>query len=238
MAIQAVFFDLDDTLYDQLRPFLQAMDIIFPDISGKIPLQDLFKRTRYYSDLLWNDYSTGQISVQDVRIKRMVYALKEYGIELDPEMASCFQEEYSHQLNSIRLFDEVLPLFHTLEDKGYKIGIITNGPVQHQTEKLKQLGLLSMIPKPLRIISDEIGIAKPNSAIFHEARYRIGLPARNLLYVGDSWVNDVAAAIEAGWFAVWFNKRARKPQSSHKPLAEITNLLTIADLVECYSARN
>jgi len=52
------------------------------------------------------------------------------------------------------------------------------------------------------IISTEVGVEKPNPAIFRLALERSGLKAERVLHVGDHDVNDIWAARQAGITAV------------------------------------
>ncbi|WP_053375466.1 hypothetical protein [Paenibacillus sp. FJAT-27812] len=59
--IKAVYFDLDDTLYDQLQPFqlaVQSTDLIH-HINEQLPIEDLYRRIRRHSDLLWEKHISG-----------------------------------------------------------------------------------------------------------------------------------------------------------------------------------
>jgi HAD superfamily hydrolase (TIGR01549 family) len=227
MNIKAVFFDLDDTLYDQHKPFLDAIKEVFPNIANKISIEELYKKSRYYSDLLWKDYTLGKMSLEDVRIQRILLALKDAGFIISKDEAFQFQKQYNSALANIQAFPDAGDLFTKLTLHGLKLGIITNGPGHHQFQKIKNLGLLEHIPMENVLISDDVGHAKPHPKIFEEACKKGGWSPNELLYVGDSWGNDVAASIEAGWNAIWFNYRRRQPETNHQPLKVVDSLLKI-----------
>jgi putative hydrolase of the HAD superfamily len=81
-------------------------------------------------------------------------------------------------------------------------------------------------------ISDEVGVAKPNKQIFQHVAQKVNMTPSEIVYIGDSWPNDVVAPMEAGWKAIWYNHRKRLPDTDHKPLAEIDQLLSIIDIVK------
>jgi HAD superfamily hydrolase (TIGR01509 family) len=54
------------------------------------------------------------------------------------------------------------------------------------------------------LTSCEIGKAKPDSEIFHEASRRLGLAPEEILHVGDRWELDVEGAQRAGFGAVLY----------------------------------
>jgi 5'-nucleotidase len=49
-------------------------------------------------------------------------------------------------------------------------------------------------------------------------------PAEKTIFIGDSWVHDVAGAIDIGMDAIWVNYRNVQPSTNHKPLAVISEI--------------
>lgn len=66
-------------------------------------------------------------------------------------------------------------------------------------------------------ISDAVGLAKPDPAIFAHVNRVTGTTPENSLYVGDTWANDVVGALTAGWKVCWYNPRGRQPGTDHAP---------------------
>jgi HAD superfamily hydrolase (TIGR01549 family) len=232
MTIKAVFFDLDDTLHDHLYPFSKAFKDSFPKLFEQIDVASLYKKFRDFSDLLWKNYSNQELTLEELRIARIVMALEFFQKDITNEQASKFQAQYELNLDNLKLFAEVPELIKVLKAKEKLFGIITNGPVQHQFNKINSLGLTNYVSRDHIIISDEVGVAKPNKQIFHYVAQKINMIPSEIVYIGDSWPNDVVAPMEAGWNAIWYNHRKRLPDTCHKPLAEINHLLSIIDIVD------
>lgn len=75
----AVFFDLDDTLYDHLVPFREAVrEVLAPD-EGKLDYAELFYTVRHHSDLLWPKYLRGEMELEETRVLRLELALPSTG---------------------------------------------------------------------------------------------------------------------------------------------------------------
>lgn len=229
MKTSGIIFDLDDTLYDQQLPFYRTVQLLFPACAW--PIEDIYKQSRHYSDQLWPAYCAGDISLHEVRIRRIQMAFQDYGLTLFDDPAAHFQEQYERQLASITLFKEAVPLFTLLREKGYLLGIITNGPIEHQLSKIRRLGLLEWFDRDRILISDEIGTAKPEQEIFQHYSKHIGIAPPQLIYIGDSWQNDVVPSIESGWRSIWLNHRGRQPATSHHPLGTIDSLDMIPNLL-------
>jgi HAD superfamily hydrolase (TIGR01549 family) len=232
MAIKAIFFDLDDTLHDHLYPFSKAFKDSFPHLYEQMDVVPLYKKFRDFSDLLWKKYSNHELTLEELRIARIEMAFEYFKKGITNEQASEFQAQYELNGDNLQLFAEVLELINEIKSKGILVGIITNGPVQHQFNKINSLGLASYVSRNHIFISDEVGVAKPNIQIFQHVAQKVNMSPNEIVYIGDSWPNDVVAPMEAGWKAIWYNHRKRLPDTDHKPLAEIDQLLSIIDIVK------
>lgn len=219
MTIKGIFFDLDDTLHDHLSPFSNAIKATFTNELNSVNIELLYKGFRHFSDVLWKTYSANKLTLEELRIQRIIKALESFHFAISREKAIVFQKDYENMSNKLRLFTEVPETITRLEQKGLLIGIITNGPVQHQLNKIKKLGLDKLVTRQNIFISDAVGIAKPNPEIFTYVGEKVCILPNELVYVGDTWANDVVAPIEAGWHSIWFNHRNRTPETNHKPNA-------------------
>lgn len=235
MAFSAIFFDLDDTLHDHLKPFANALHECVLNLPESASDLTLYKEFRRMSDLLWEEYSSEKLGLEELRAQRIMFALESFGVRLSFIEALQFQEQYEKELSSLTLFPEVPTLLPRLKAAGFKLGIITNGPVGHQYNKIRTLGLLEYVDEEMIFISDAVGSAKPDPQIFHYVSEKASLPPEDLLYIGDTWANDIDAPIKAGWQAIWFNHRMRKSETSVQPLAEINQLSSILTIVNTNS---
>jgi putative hydrolase of the HAD superfamily len=237
MTVRGVFFDLDDTLHDHLYPFSKAIKATFPLIAEQVHIESLYKKFRECSDLLWRDYTVNELTLEELRIQRIVLALREFDIYIENEEAYDFQSHYQSCLTNLQLFSEVPELLQTFKSMGLQIGIITNGPIKHQYSKITSLGLIKYIPRNLIFISDEVGVAKPNPEIFHHVAQKINIRPSELIYIGDSWINDVVAPAKAGWHSIWYNHRNRKQDTDYQPLAVIDHLPLLLNIISEMKSR-
>ena len=67
------------------------------------------------------------------------------------------------------------------------------------------------------VISDEIGIQKPDPRIFRYAEQATGATTDSTLMIGDNPTNDIQGALNAGWHAIYFDRKDR-PFSPNSPL--------------------
>ena len=71
----------------------------------------------------------------------------------------------------------------------------------NQDLKLEMLGLKPYVDEI--VISGDLPAGKPERLPFDVMSERIGIPAGEMLYVGDNPLNDVFASRNAGYIPVW-----------------------------------
>ncbi len=103
------------------------------------------------------------------------------------------------------LFDDVLSTLTTLQQRGFQLGIVTNRHWGGQLfqEDLHTLGLLNFFDPRHIAISADLGIRKPNPAIFLHALNALDIPPEEAVMVGDSLKADILGGKMLGIFTVW-----------------------------------
>ena len=229
--ISALVFDVDDTLYDLAWPFEMAVRKRFGSRYDAI-LENVCIRSRVHSDAIFDKWTSGAISTDEMYIYRNTASFKDFGVNISRADAIALQEDYLHFQKRIYLTDTVKDMLTALKSRGIPLGIITNGSLAHQGGKLRTLGLSEWIPEEHTLVSGAAGCAKPAPEIFHLMEQRLGIPAEQCWYIGDTYANDVAGAKHAGWHAVWFNRRHGSiPDGDVLPDAVVTSEREMADLI-------
>lgn len=114
------------------------------------------------------------------------------------------------------LFDDVLSTLGTLKERGFLLGIVSNrhwGGKLFQ-EDLQTLGLLSYFDLRHMAISVDLGIRKPNPAIFLYALNALNIAPEQAVMVGDSLLSDIAGGKMLGLFTVWKPKPSVRMQAN------------------------
>ena len=146
-------------------------------------------------------------------IYRIRKTLEEADVQTTDAQALAFQRVYMGLQYQIQLSPTIVRMLNDLRTRA-KIGIITNGESTHQRKKIASLGMSKWMPEEAIIVSGDLKFRKPDQRIFQLMEERLELNGAQLLYVGDSFDLDVAGSTEAGWSAVWFNRRKRSVPSS------------------------
>jgi putative hydrolase of the HAD superfamily len=232
--VETILFDVDDTLYDQLQPFKNAFDTYFKHLTN-VPIEKLYVASRKHSDTLFNKSEAGTISLLELQTYRIMTACKDFGIDIHYQEAVEFQEIYEMEQKKITLFPEIEKLLEQLTEKDKQLGILTNGPHEHQLMKINQLGMTRWIPIENIFISSAIGCAKPDSHAFSIVEKNLSINKDKTVYIGDSFDNDVIGAKQVGWNSIWMNHRNKeKPISTIYPDKIIKSPKELLDLIDSY----
>jgi HAD superfamily hydrolase (TIGR01549 family) len=98
------------------------------------------------------------------------------------------------------------PFLETIRQRATVV-IVSNNLLHEQQEKLRDCRLDGYID--VLVVSEEVGVSKPDARIFEIALERAGAGPQEAVMIGDSWANDVEGARSAGIRAVWFNRDGR-----------------------------
>lgn len=131
------------------------------------------------------------------RLMKAVVA--ELHLPLGAEAAACLADAYAGPRYASWLFPGTEDALRTLNDNGYRLGILANTawPGFCMDRAFAGVGLLDLFG--IRIYSGDIGIAKPDPAVFRLAERIGGLEGKRILYVGNDLEADIKGAAAAGW---------------------------------------
>ena len=197
----AVIFDLDDTLYSKNEVFFKTFcQFATPTIDA----ESLYLTYQKRSDEAFEKFSSGEITLSQSHLNRVYNTFKDVGIELTSEKIQAFIKAYKDTLNSITLSKEWIEVFQQCNKESYQIAILTNGPIDHQKDKLYQLNLSKWIPEEFWFISESIQAKKPSIQAFHHVESNIS--ADEYFMIGDDIHTDIKGAIQANWHPIQFTK--------------------------------
>ena len=200
-------FDVDDTLYEQIVPFENAYKSLF---DMNIDMEKFYLLSRYYSDVKFEASRNGEMTMDEYHIYRIQEAAKDLGVFLTDEQALNMQKEYKKNQQKLQMSDITINILKLARKNNVRLGIITNGPSEHQWSKIEALGVERWIDKENIIVSGDYSINKPDVRIFEIMQEKLQLPNDFLYYIGDSIENDIVGANNAGWKSIWINRYKQK----------------------------
>lgn len=221
--VGAVFLDMDDTIFDHSLTCRAAI--------GRLRRRTPFLQHRPLREL-WEEYlvlldrpTTGRLrtlSSSELRARRWRLLARSCGAELSAEQAEALSREYRGLYQEERrAVPGAVPLVRRLRSVA-SVAIVTNNEVAEQEEKLRFLGLVDAVDA--LVVSEAVGVAKPDRGIFDQALGRIGVAPPDAVMVGDSWTSDVLGARGLGVRPVWFN-RFRFPSPGGELVDELASFL-------------
>ncbi|RSL30931.1 HAD family hydrolase [Salibacterium salarium] len=227
MRWNTICFDLDNTLFSHEKAFERAIQHTFENkyLKNKdIPYVDKkqwFETFKRNCDYYWHKLEENKLTHDEYRKVRFDETMKTFGLPFGELDAKEFHDEYEDIVVQYSIpFQGMSQLLSSLYQADINLGIITNGRQKTQERKIKQLKTDDYIPRSQVIISEDVGIEKPDKGIFDYALNKINGDKSSALFIGDSWHLDVMGAIHAGWDAVFLNTRAETRSSSDIPVAE------------------
>jgi putative hydrolase of the HAD superfamily len=227
---RAVLFDIDDTIFDRNRAQHLALEIIvrkLPEVFKNLE-KERIKAAFIESDLITTrDFDAGAPSegLRDIRSRLFLRIL-----EISEEYTHIITHMYVREYPAVNTpVPGVKDIVSKLGEK-YEMGIVSNGFADVQYTKLDTIGLRQKFT--CIVLSEEIGIRKPNPKIFQHAVDVMKLKPEECMYVGNSYANDVIGATHAGMTTCWFNREQLEPATGDiRPDFVINDLTELIEIL-------
>ncbi len=218
-----VLLDLDDTLFDHSYTARAALDAVRRDtgaLSGK-SLNRIWEEYLRLLDAIHPDVLAGRVSVEDSRRERFRRLAAYCGADISPaqahDLSQLYRSAYQRERRAVPGARAFLERLHGRT----VVAVVSNNQLREQDEKLAYLGLRGLID--VLVVSEEVGVPKPDPRIFEVALERAGAAPAEAVMFGDSWKADVLGARSVGVRAVWFN-RFRLPNPEPGVVREVRSL--------------
>jgi putative hydrolase of the HAD superfamily len=199
-VIKGVLFDLDETLIlrsGAIRAFIKDQ---YRRFEGR--LGGLGEAT--YTGRFLKIEKNGVIG-KDVTYPELVKALGIKDVSSD-ELLEDYRIHYPAFASPSPAAAETVK---ALYDAGMKTGIVSNGNVRVQQAKIDAIGLRPALDTV--VISEDVGLRKPDPAIFALGVKNLGLSPEATLFVGDNPEVDIIGAAAAELQTAWFRNGATWP---------------------------
>ncbi|MFE4860387.1 HAD family hydrolase [Streptomyces sp. NPDC056670] len=219
MAIRAVLWDIDDTIFDYATASRSGMRAHL-DIEGLPRAYESLETALDAWDELtafhWARFAAGETDWHGQRRDRVRAFLGE--AMSDERAEAWFERHIAHYEAAWSLFPDALPVLDVLAED-YRHAVLSNSSLPNQDRKLRILGVRDRFEALL--CAAELGVAKPQAGAFHAGCAALGLPPDEVVYVGDQPDIDARGAVEAGLKAVWLD---RSGTGGRPELVRITGL--------------
>lgn len=222
-----IFFDLDHTIWDFDRNAEETLNELYTtyklDELGLKSCTDFIAKYTENNHQLWADYHLGKITKDFLRAERFNKTFIELGIHPDV-VPHQFEDDYvSISPTKTNLFEGAENVLSYLQQK-YKLHIISNGFKETTLTKMNLSGLNPYFSNV--IISEDVGVNKPNPIIFEYALDKAKAFKEESIMIGDSLEADIYGALNFGMDAIFFNPlKKEKPENVKGEIIHLEELL-------------
>lgn len=229
-TIDTVLFDLDDTLHDDTAAYQEAARMVADDIARRHAIDPAALLAAYVAEAsaFWKKLSVEHltIGITDTRAQLWSDALRVVGIDDIPLAERCAADYTRYRADVLELSPGALDCIETLRERGCKLGIVTNGFAATHHEKIARLGLTPLFDA--LFIADEMGMVKPDPAVFRHACEVLGSVPERTAMVGDRYDRDIVGAKLTGMFTVLIDVHAIPiPDGAVQPDAVVTSIADV-----------
>lgn len=217
--IEAVLFDLDNTLVEYERSPGDVLQVAFDTIGS----EPLFSVDDYYAR--YDEFAEKCDSMDELRSECFAALAAANGYERDSgrAVADAFSEERDQ--TRVALLPAVEDVLSELS-REYRIGIVTNGATDAQQQKIDAVNLTRWVDD-IVVASHEVP-PKPDPEPFERAIQSLNATPASTIHVGDSPETDVAGATAAGIDSVLISDANESEQYS--PTHHIESLDSLLSL--------
>ena len=215
---KAIFLDWDDTIGDWTNAEHKALQDIYANYHLEVlypTCEDYIAAYKPYNLELWGMYGQGKIAKEELHFLRFFRPLTRTDRSADRVQNTDLitnKEQLAHEMGDVFLrltnkYFSVLPgaaeVVRELAKK-YPLTIISNGFKEVQYYKFAHSGLADCFAHT--IISEEVGINKPQPGIFEIALEKNGVRADEAVMIGDSYSSDIQGAKNAHIDQIWLHE--------------------------------
>ena len=225
-----LFIDLDDTIYD----FSGASRESFRETYDLLHYERYFDSFEHYLSLyepynleLWRIYGEGKITKEELNRRRYSHPLECVGVN-DQQLADTFCREALGRIPTKGpLMPGAMEILEYLRPK-YNMYILSNGFKELQSRKMRTAGIDGYFDA--LILSEDIGVNKPNRELYEYALAKTGSKLSESLMIGDMFDTDIVGAANIGMDQMYYNPKEKKGHA-FTPTYEVTHLLQIKEIL-------
>lgn len=220
-----LLFDIDNTLLDFSKASKESFIKTFDDYNLAYS-EDLYKIYKKENAKVWIAFEDKKIDTDTLRKIRFKGFFDNVGIKnIDPFE---FNRRYIENLVAVsEAYDGAVELIKNLK-KNYCVSIITNGLKEAQRPRLTNVGMIDLFDSI--VVSDEIGIAKPDVRFFEYTYNTIvnAPPKSDILVIGDNMMSDILGGQRFAVDTCWISH-------GKENIMEITPTYSIKSVLEIHS---
>jgi len=221
--IRSLSFDCYGTLIDWITGIRGALETLAAS-GGSLPIdQGEFFDT--YLEVEAETEAGPYMSYKEVLTSAQAELARRFGLTVPPERARVLADS----VPGWKPFDDTNPALARLKER-FRLGILSNIDNDLFAATARQfepaIGQFDFV-----ITAEDVGSYKPGHGHFKRLLQTVVDDQGTNLHVAQSLFHDGAPAAELGIPFVWINRRGEVNETIAKPLAELSNLTELADML-------
>ena len=219
-----IFFDLDITLIDVKKAQNAAIEDLYYlyGFDDRIDVDSFVKKWDELTDYHYAFYTRKEISYEEQRNRRMIDLFNCYNMELDKTPHKVYDIYLKSFEDNWSIFDDVYDVIEKLYSMGYKLGVISNGDLSQQTDKLKRTGIYKFFD--IITTSSEYDYSKPDPKLYESIIERFHLNKDEIVMIGDQIEKDVIPCLSIGMDAIWLNRKGKENKENVKEIKSLKEI--------------
>jgi putative hydrolase of the HAD superfamily len=199
---------MDDTLLDTSGGVQESWKLTCAAFAPELGCEpdSLHEAIRTQMAAFWKDEAAVEhwrTRLHEARVHNIEIALS--GTSLDASRAKLIADRYwDEQSSRFKLFEDSVETLDRLRSRGFRIGLITNGPREMQRDKIARFDLARHFD--VIVIEGEFGHGKPHPNVFRHAMESVGSRPEDSWHIGDNLYADIGGAQSAGIHAAWIHR--------------------------------
>jgi putative hydrolase of the HAD superfamily len=231
-ALDAIFFDIDDTLFST-TVFADKARRAAIDAMMRAGLQaDRQEAMRELEDVI-AEFSSNYGGHFDKVLDRLGTESFE-GHNRAVIVAAGVVAYHATKWRELKVYDDVYEVLNWLAKTPLVRGIISAGITIKQAEKLVRLEVLEFLTPSAIFFTDQVGFSKPNPKLYRRVLQRVHLAPSRCLYVGDNPTHDIDPCNAEGWSTVRIRRSGRHAleEGVSKPKHEIRDFFELRRILQ------
>ncbi|KOA18336.1 pyrimidine 5'-nucleotidase YjjG [Clostridium homopropionicum DSM 5847] len=227
MKYKLIIFDADETLLDFSKAEEYAFKNTMEYFNKEYETEYHFNTYKEINKNIWGEFEKELITAEELKEERFRRLFNKLNMNLDTKEVN---GKYIDNLcQGCFILDGALELLNDLKGK-FKLVLITNGLTTVQDARIRRSQIGEFFDSV--VISEEVGVAKPNPGIFEFAFKKAGHNNKETaLIVGDSLTSDIKGGANFGIDTCWFNPKHLENTTEIKPVYEIHSLNQLKDIL-------
>ena len=225
MAMKAVLFDLDNTLFDFATAHKQSLIALaeYGESRFDVPARRFLLAYQQADRQLKQEQPLVAACHNRIIIAQRMLEL--LGLPSIVTPLELYETYWGTMLRSIKPRDGAVELLSRLHHQRIRTGICTDMTAHIQHRKIAALGLAGYLDA--MVTSEEAGVEKPNPKIFLDCLNKLNVKPNEAVFIGDSFERDVCGAHAAGLIPFWLNVAGAKAPKVNFPYKELHSLKEI-----------